>query len=51
MIEADIQNGPTHENQPAFKWSDYNFDAAHEGQPDEFNFDWVTVKPDFGHNH
>jgi hypothetical protein len=43
-LVTDIINGPTNENLPTFKWSATNFKTAHYGQPDEWNFPWITVK-------
>ncbi|XP_032218792.1 phospholipase B-like 1 isoform X2 [Nematostella vectensis] len=40
-------NGPTHEQQVPFHWSQYQFKNKHEGQPDLFNFDFVEMKPKF----
>lgn len=40
---SDIQNGPTHDDQKVFSWSDYKFENSHVGQPNTFNFTWVTV--------
>jgi hypothetical protein len=45
-MTATIINGPVHNDvmQP-FKWSTSGFTATvkHQGQPDEFNFPWITV--------
>lgn len=41
--KSDAQNGPTHDQQTPFKWSDFNFTVPHLGQPDEFNFDWIEA--------
>jgi hypothetical protein len=42
-IVSDIQNGPTHDNLPVFKWSDSRFNESHVGHPDEWNFSWVSI--------
>ena len=38
--EIDAINGPSHDDQPVFRWSDWP-DMPHEGHPDAFDFDWV----------
>lgn len=45
-VVSDIQNGPTHDDQKPFKWSDFNFKNSHVGQPDLWNFDWITIQRD-----
>jgi hypothetical protein len=38
-------NGPTHDQQPVFKWSTSAFDhQVHVGQPDVFDFDFVEMQ-------
>jgi hypothetical protein len=46
FLVSDIQNGPTYDDQPIFKWSDFNFSASHVGQPDEWHFPWISVTPE-----
>ena len=38
------QAGPTHDDQPAFSWSEWgDRRAVHLGQPDLYAFGWVDV--------
>lgn len=36
-------SGPTHQNVPAFTWSDWP-ETSRVGQPTEWNFDWQPIK-------
>lgn len=38
------QQGPSHDQQPAFKWSSSPFShIPHVGQPDVFDYNWVLL--------
>jgi hypothetical protein len=42
---AVIISGPTTQSQPAFQWSTSAWNRQpHEGMPDRFDFDWVSVQ-------
>jgi hypothetical protein len=45
---SDIQQGPTHETLPPFRWiNDTNYNAMlHVGQPEVFDFPWASFGPD-----
>ena len=40
LVEA--QSGPSHDQQQPFSWSQFP-NVSHVGQPDLFDFDWVTI--------
>ena len=43
---AFAQSGPTHDQEPVFKWNNVNSPAnPHPGQPVEFDFNWVSMAP------
>eukprot|EP01047_Picozoa_sp_COSAG01_P009092 COSAG01_NODE_369_length_18046_cov_130.301443_7_plen_223_part_00 len=41
---VEAQCGPTHDQQPAFRWSSSFPNVSHVGLPDLFDFDWVTIQ-------
>jgi len=46
-VIARAQNGPTHDDLPPFRWSTSKFAAnVHDGQPDLFNFTFVSMHRD-----
>jgi len=50
-LAADTINGPTHDGQKPFKWTNSAGrslypDYPHDGLPDLWNFDWVRMTPD-----
>ena len=48
--ESDIRSGPSHEQQPIFKWSTSRFQSPHRGLVDEWNFNWMTISPNIIRN-
>ncbi|XP_065910196.1 phospholipase B-like 1 [Dysidea avara] len=44
-MTAFIRNGPTHQDIEPFQWSKSPFTIPHQGQPDLFNFGFVTTQP------
>ena len=38
-----IQSGPTHDQQPAFSWTQFP-NVSHYGLPPNYDFDWIVVK-------
>lgn len=50
-LSADTINGPTHDGQKPFKWTNSAGkslypDYPHDGLPDLWNFDWIRMTPD-----
>jgi len=49
QLQASIIGGPTHDTQPVFAWtsqvSEQFATTFHYGQPQSFDFDWMTVQP------
>eukprot|EP00753_Platysulcus_tardus_P008372 PLAT15929.1.p1 GENE.PLAT15929.1~~PLAT15929.1.p1 ORF type:complete len:572 (+),score=269.22 PLAT15929.1:1758-3473(+) len=41
-----VQSGPTHDQQPVFEWSNGDWNCSHVGQPNRWDFGWVTMKTD-----
>lgn len=46
-LQSDIISGPTQSHGlPPFSWTGIFASAPHVGLPDEYNFDWIRVKPE-----
>jgi len=46
-LMSEAISAPTYQGLPVFCWSHYSFPNKHVGQPDCYDFDFVTMKPKF----
>ncbi|XP_020608826.1 phospholipase B-like 1 [Orbicella faveolata] len=46
-LMSEAISGPTYQGLPVFCWSNFSFPNKHVGLPDCYNFDFVTMKPEF----